>query len=255
MPRGFDANAFNRQIRAAQRKAEQDFKRQVSNLERDINAQMRKANADLGREIDRVNQRNVQEVANYNRRVDANNRAADRNNKQVVAEMNRRLRNASSPVRYTPEERVLADRVHEAIAVQDARDYDIYLSYAQIDGAAVATELRDTLEDLKVAVWLDQVAIRPGQSQGRQMDRGLTVARSGVVVLTPAFVAGRFWTERELGVLLSKPTLIPVLHGVTWDDVRQYSGILTDLAGFSTARDAVTVIAEKIAAAVLPESE
>jgi hypothetical protein len=41
-----------------------------------------------------------------------------------------------------------------------------------------------------------------------------------------------------------------VLHGVTFDDVAQYSGILPDLAGFETSRDTVQVIAQKIAAAV-----
>jgi len=63
------------------------------------------------------------------------------------------------------------------------------------------------------------------------MDAGLRKARSGIALLTPAYLAGRFWTERELGVLLSKETLIPVLHNVTFEDVRQYSGILPDLAG------------------------
>ena len=39
----------------------------------------------------------------------------------------------------------------------------------------------------------------------------------------------------------------------TFDDVRKYSGILPDLAGFSTASDSIEDIAYKIAAAVLPE--
>ena len=42
-----------------------------------------------------------------------------------------------------------------------------------------------------------------------------------------------------------------MLHGVTFEQVSEYSGILPDLAGFETARDSVQVIAEKIAAAVL----
>lgn len=83
------------------------------------------------------------------------------------------------------------------------------------------------------------------------MDRGLRAARCGIALLTPAYLAGRFWTERELGALLHKETLIPVLHGVTFDDVADYSGILPDLAGFETARDDVPAIAEKIAAAIL----
>lgn len=49
-------------------------------------------------------------------------------------------------------------------------------------------------------------------------------------------------------MLLGKSTLIPVLNGVT------YSGFLPDLAGFETARDSITIIAQKIAGAVLRES-
>jgi hypothetical protein len=170
-----------------------------------------------------------------------------------VNDLNAWLRSVASrpSVQYTPEERLLAEQVQDAIAVQDAREYDVFLSYARIDGSAVATELRSRLEDLGVSVWFDQVVIQPGKSQARQMDRGLQRARSGVVLLTAAYIAGRFWTERELGALLRKATLIPVLHKVTFEDVAEYSGILPDLAGFSTERDSVQVIAEKIAAAVL----
>ena len=83
------------------------------------------------------------------------------------------------------------------------------------------------------------------------MDAGLRKARSGITILTPAYLAGRFWTERELGALLSKETLIPVLRNVTFEDVKQYGGILPDLAGFTTAQESVEDIAKKIAAAVL----
>jgi len=76
-------------------------------------------------------------------------------------------------------------------------------------------------------------------------------ARSGIPLLTPAYLAGRFWTERELGALLGKSTLIPVLHNVSFDDVKEYSGILPDFAGFTTAHDSVAEIAEKIAAAIM----
>ena len=82
------------------------------------------------------------------------------------------------------------------------------------------------------------------------MDKGLARARAGVVVLTPAYLTGRFWTERELAALLHKDTLIPVLHGVTFSDVAECSGILPDLAGFTTELDTFTEIAAKIAGAI-----
>jgi hypothetical protein len=104
------------------------------------------------------------------------------------------------------------------------------------------------LERLDVRVWFDEIAIVPGKSQALQMDKGLQKARAGIALLTPAYLVGRFWTERELGALLHKETLIPVLHEVTFDQVGEYSGILPDLAGFETSRDPVEVIAQKIAA-------
>jgi hypothetical protein len=42
-----------------------------------------------------------------------------------------------------------------------------------------------------------------------------------------------------------------VLHGVTFDAVREYGGILPDLAGFSTGKDSVPGIAAKIASALI----
>jgi len=234
---------------------------------RRLRAAQRKAVQQINREIDRVNRQNKQQVDAHNRKVeahnkkvitqfnaaiDAQNRRANAHNKQLIADLNRSLRSATSSRQYTAAERQLADRVHQAVAHSDPREYDSFLSYARIDGAQVANELRDRLEDLGVAVWFDEVAIVPGRSQSLQMDAGLRKARTGIALLTPAYLTGRFWTERELGALLNKSTLIPVLHGVTFEDVKQYSGILPDLAGFTTLHDSVADIAEKIAAAVLP---
>ncbi|MGH3912840.1 MAG: toll/interleukin-1 receptor domain-containing protein [Pseudonocardiaceae bacterium] len=239
MPQKFNASAFRQQVRTAERKVEQQLKRAVDDYNHKAEQQNRKV------------------IAEYNRKVDAHNRVANRHNQQIINDLNRRLRDVASgsTVRYTIEERQLADRIQEAIAAQDARECDLFLSYARIDGSQVAEELRDNLQCLGVSVWFDQIAILPGKSQAIQMDQGLRRARAGVVLLTAAYLAGRFWTERELGALLHKPTLIPVLHGVTFKDVAEYSGILPDLAGFTTERDSLHHIAEKIAAVVLAPNE
>jgi len=257
----FNVNEFNRKMREAQRKAEQQLKREIDRVnranKRAVDEYNRKAEAHNKKVIADYNRKaeahNKKVIADYNSRVRDHNRKADAHNKRVIEDINRQLRSATSGVRYTEPERLLADRVHQASRQLDAREYDTFLSYARIDGAEVATALRDSLEELGVAVWFDEVAIVPGRSQSLQMDAGLRKARSGIALLTPAYLAGRFWTERELGALLSKETLIPVLHNVTFDDVKQYSGILPDLAGFTTAQDGIFDIAQKIAAAVLFE--
>jgi len=239
MARGFDAAKFNREIRAAQRKAEAQLKREVDRINRENQRRVDAYNR-------KVDQHNKKVVADYNRQVDARNRA-------VIADLNRQLRAASSGPRYTTDEQALADRVQNAVARRDDREWDTFLSYARIDGAEIGDELRRHLESLGVSVWFDAIAITPGKSQALQMDKGLQKARAGIALLTPAYLVGRFWTERELGALLHKETLIPVLHGVSFDQVAEYSGILPDLAGFETSRDSIEVIAQKIAAAVVNE--
>jgi hypothetical protein len=248
------ASEFNRRWQAAQRQAEQQTRRAVADYNRKVDAHNKKVVADLNRQVDaqnrKVEEQNRRAVADYNRQVDQHNRKADAHNKRVVDELNRRLAAGGRPqIRYSVREQELVDRVQEALPAEQ-RQHDLFLSYARIDGQEVASELNEELAGLGLDVWFDALAIVPGKSQALQMDRGLAAARAGIVVLTPAYLAGRFWTERELGALLHKETLIPVLHGVTFADVAEYSGILPDLAGFTTRLDSVRDIAAKIAGAI-----
>lgn len=239
MPRGFDAAKFQPDVRAAQRKAQSQFNREVDRVNRENQRRVDAYNR-------KVEQHNKRVITNYNRDVDRVNT----HNRGVIENLNRQLRTASTGPRYTEREQLLADRIQEVVAQRDNREWDIFLSYARIDGSEAANALRSHLEDFGVQVWFDEIAIVPGKSQALQMDKGLQKARAGIVLLTPAYLVGRFWTERELGALLHKDMLIPVLHDVTFEQVSEYSGILPDLAGFETARDDIAVIAEKIAAAV-----
>lgn len=242
------ASELNRQIRTAQQKAQRDLNQQVKRA----NDANRRAVADYNR---RVNNANQKAVAEHNRKADTYNRQSRAHNNKVIADINRRLATAGRPhVRYTVQDEALVDRVQDSITSDD-RQYDVFLNYARIDGAPVAEELCRYLEEIGVRVWFDAIAIQPGSSQALQMDQGLRRAKAGVALITPAYLTGRFWVERELGALLNKRTLIPVLHNVTFEDVGEYSGILPDLAGFETSRDSVPDIAVKIAAAVLPSAE
>jgi hypothetical protein len=261
-------NEYNRQLQEHNRQVAREYERQVNDYNRkvdehnrkvvrerqravdDYNRQATRHNDEVKRQAEKAQRENVRAINDYNQqvaKVNQHNRQVDARNKVVIADLARRL----NSTRYSPEEEQLAQRVAETIATQDPREWDVFLSYAQIDGAEVGRELCSLLEALGVRVWFDEVAIEPGVSQARQMDRGLCKAHCGIALLTPAYIAGRFWTERELGVLLGKDTLIPVLHGVTFKQVKEYSGILPDLAGFDTTRHSLAEVADKIAATVL----
>lgn len=247
------------QMRAAQRRAERAVQAEVDRINRENQRRVDAHNRKVRQHNEQVARQAQQRIDAHNReiaRVNAHNQQADAHNRATIAELNRRLRtrSSSSQPTYTPAEQVLAERIQEQATQHPEREWDTFLSHARIDGAEVGNELRAALVERGVSVWFDAIAIVPGKSQALQMDRGLRSARCGIALLTPAYLAGRFWTERELGALLHKAMLIPVLHNVTFEQVAEYSGILPDLAGFETRRDAIPVIAEKIAAAVLPHA-
>lgn len=54
-------------------------------------------------------------------------------------------------------------------------------------------------------------------------------------------------SEKELSELLARDLLIPVAHGVTYDEIRAVSPLLGSRNGMSTAEDSMEDIAKKVA--------
>jgi hypothetical protein len=99
-------------------------------------------------------------------------------------------------------------------------------------------------------VWFDGAELRLGQSLTRQVDSGIARSRMGVILITPAFLQGRYWTEREMGGLISsRRRAVPILHGVSFDDLSGYSPLLADLVGLTA--EGVANIAEQISATLV----
>ncbi|MDD7921245.1 toll/interleukin-1 receptor domain-containing protein [Actinomycetospora callitridis] len=235
MPKGFTSGEFNRKMRAAQRKAQHDAeaaaKRAQRKAQHDAEASAKRSNRDLERRVTKA-------IKDGNR--DAERRA-------------RRLQDRAARGEVSPPEQDLLHDFQKSLAEQSSQENDLFLSYTRSDGWQVAGSLYEGLRAHGVTVWFDERAMRLGQSQALQMDRGLTTARGGVVLLTPAYLEGRFWPERELATLLHKPTVVPVLHEVTFGQVAAYSAILGDLHGLSTEHHTPSEIAALISEAVLDE--
>jgi hypothetical protein len=86
----------------------------------------------------------------------------------------------------------------------------------------------------------------------REIDKGLRNSRVGIVLVTPALLKSindEGVAEKELAVLLSTRRVIPVLHGVGFNDLNDVSPMLASHAGLSTAESSLDVVAAKVAAA------
>lgn len=159
---------------------------------------------------------------------------------------------AHSLVSYTSDEVAALDRYRSKVEAVGPRaeSYDLFLCHAWDDRREAATELHDLLEGEKVSVWFSERDIVLGQPFMREIDKGLAKTRIGLVLITPALlerIESGGVSEKELSELLSRDLLIPVAHGVTYDEIRSVSPLLGSRNGLSTDEDSMEDIAKKIA--------
>lgn len=149
-------------------------------------------------------------------------------------------------------------RTVELRARQEPALRDVFLCHAWDDRRGAATELHDLLKAEGMSVWFSERDILLGQPFLREIDRGLAKSRTGLVLVTPALlkrVDSRGVSDMELSALLARDLLIPVVHKMTYDDLRMVSPLLGSRNGLDTADDSMAVIAAKIAEMVTVEGD
>lgn len=158
---------------------------------------------------------------------------------------------SSSSASYSPSEVRALTPVREAIEAQGKlpNRYDLFLCHAWDDRRKTARELHDALEAVGVSVWFSEKTVLLGTPLMREIDRGLAKSRAGLVLVTPSFVnrlkaAGV--ADKELSALLARDLLVPVVHEITYEELREESPLLASRSGLDTAEDTLEQIALKI---------
>lgn len=157
---------------------------------------------------------------------------------------------SSSTVSYTPQQVRALTPIRESVEeLADADLRDVFLCHAWDDRAGLAKELNDMLEAKDVKVWFSEKDIMLGQPLMRAIDKGLASSRIGLVLVTPAFL-GKLKSEgiadKELSVLLAGDRLIPIVHGTTYEALREVSPMLASRSGLSTAEEPIEDVVEKL---------
>jgi len=168
---------------------------------------------------------------------------------------------ASSFVSYTPAEvRALTpfrETIEKLAPLPEGRDY--FLCHAWDDRAGAAKELYDLLQSRGVSVWFSERDIGLGTPFLREIDKGLAKSKAGIVLVTPALLLrlqGESISDKELSVLLAREQLVPVVHGTTYEALREISPMLASRNGLSTQENTMAVVAAKLAelVAIVPVS-
>ncbi|HWR36827.1 MAG TPA: toll/interleukin-1 receptor domain-containing protein [Clostridia bacterium] len=157
-----------------------------------------------------------------------------------------------STVLYTPAEvsalTPIRETVEKLVLVPERRDF--FLCHAWDDRAGAAKDLYDQLQSRGVSVWFSEVDVRLGTQLLREIDKGLAKSRVGIVLVTPALLLrlqGESIADKELSVLLARDQLVPVVHGTTYEALRDVSPMLASRSGLSTAENPMAIVASKLA--------
>ena len=153
---------------------------------------------------------------------------------------------------YTPAEmRALTpfrDSVERRPSLPDRRD--VFLCHAWDDRSGAAKELHDLLESRGVSVWFSEKDVVLGTPLLREIDRGLAKSRVGIVLVTPALLGrlkGEGIADKELSALLARDLLVPIVHGTTYEALREVSPLLGSRSGLNTAENSMANAAAKLA--------
>jgi hypothetical protein len=152
---------------------------------------------------------------------------------------------------YTPAEvktlTPVRENVEKRATLPDLRD--VFLCHAWDDRAGAAKELHDLLEARGVSVWFSEKDVGLGVPLLRAIDKGLANSRVGIVLVTPALLrrlAAEGIADKELSALLARERLVPVVHGTTYEALREVSPLLASRSGLSTAEDSIVNVATKL---------
>lgn len=157
-----------------------------------------------------------------------------------------------SVVLYTQEEiRTLTpvrNNIEKRSHLPDLRD--VFLCHAWDDRKESAKDLYDSLHAKGVSVWFSEKDVPLGTNLLREIDKGLSKSRVGIVLVTPSFltrIQGEGIADKELSALLARDLLVPIVHKTTFEDLREVSPLLGSRSGLSTEEDTMDDIADKIA--------
>jgi hypothetical protein len=158
---------------------------------------------------------------------------------------------------YTPAEVRALTPVRQSVetraSLPDLRD--VFLCHAWDDRQVAAKELHDLLESAGVSVWFSEKDVALGTPLLREIDRGLAKSRVGIVLVTPALLhrlQAEGIADKELSALLARDLLVPVVHGTTYEALREVSPLLGSRSGLSTAEVSMAGVAAKLAELVAP---
>jgi hypothetical protein len=127
----------------------------------------------------------------------------------------------------------IRDRTYEEFITMTAKPL-AFISHDSRDKDDFVRPLAEKLIVSLCPVWYDEFSMKPGDSLRESIDAGLRDSKKCVVVLSHNFFTNSSWGKGEFNAIVNKHfaaggnVLIPIWHGVTKEEVADYSLLASD---------------------------
>jgi TIR domain len=141
--------------------------------------------------------------------------------------------------------------VKHAVQEKELIEFDVFLSHSSLDKDIFVSELSEKLSGKGLKVFEDVKVFKIGQSQTDMMNMGILNSRFVVVFLSENFIQSG-WSDYEFKSFLNREInekrviILPIWHGVTVEEVRQYNPYLVDKFALNTQKFSIDTIVEHI---------
>jgi hypothetical protein len=137
------------------------------------------------------------------------------------------------------------------LPVVDNVKYDVFISHASEDKDDFVRPFAQALIDRGIAVWYDEMTLRWGDSLRKNIDKGLSSSRFGIVILSKNFIQKQ-WTEYELNGLITSEMngqgrVLPIWHEISKSEVIKFSPSLADKVAMNTSTQTMDEIVKELA--------
>ena len=118
---------------------------------------------------------------------------------------------------------------------------EAFISHDSRDKKDVAEPIAVGLQKLLCPVWYDEFSLKVGDSLRESFESGIKEAKKCIVVLSTHFFSNNGWTKAEFDsiymreIIEKRHIILPVWHGVSKQEVYEYSPALANRWGVSTA--------------------
>jgi len=132
----------------------------------------------------------------------------------------------------------IRDRAYSDLITSQERPLG-FMSHDSRDKDGLVRPLAERLRSALCPVWYDEFSISPGDSITASVDAGLRDSKRCVVVLSPNYMENEGWARGEFNAIVNQrfsggKDLIPIWHGVSRDQVAEYSPLIADIRGINT---------------------